>query len=56
MHEQNLEFSSKVAGLMPHNKSTARKYYLLSEKKGISGNFDETRSAYVRTGQSDMRN
>ena len=36
VHEQNPELSSKLAGLMAHNESTAKKYYLLSEKTKAS--------------------
>ncbi|CAB3978646.1 Neurofilament medium polypeptide [Paramuricea clavata] len=36
MHESNPELSEKLAGLMSHNESTAKKYYLLWEKTKAS--------------------
>lgn len=36
VHESNPELSEKLAGLMSHNESTAKKYYLLWEKTKAS--------------------
>ncbi len=36
MHESNPEMSSKLANLMAHNESTAKKYYMIAEKTKAS--------------------
>ena len=52
VHERNPEFSSRLAGLMAHNESTAKKYYLLSEKTKASVEAS-TKLAQLMRGQDD---
>jgi site-specific recombinase XerD len=54
MHQKNPEFSEKLAKLMAHNESTAKKHYLLSKKAQDSVEASKKLGAVMRNQPSSL--